>query len=536
MRELELGRGDEKQLAAWRELEWRRCLTSPAYFVQKYGRLIDKSGNVIPFDLWPVQAELLHLWYTRESTIAVKSRQLGITTLSIHFALWDVLFHEAAQWFVVSASETAAKDAMRRLRATIANLPEWMVTRAQERSGEAVTAQSKRASNSTIAFRAGMSALEVLTSTTKSVAGRSGNFIFDEFSRHENQEEIYQLALPAFDGGGMAIIIANGNGEDFFYSLFWASKEQRTRFVAHFFDWRCDPNRDEAWYERMKRDYLIQNPEADEFGFKAQYPANEQEAFYLSGRSRFPAVWVNLHAQSAREEGIKPEVGFLEKPEREVRFQHFVNGNLTVWEMPEKGKHYAIGVDPAGGKQDGNWSVAEVVRIDSSECGVQVAEYRAKVEPVHLAAVIERLGRFYNDAFMVVLRNNHGHAVIASIKDTYFNLYKHIVESKTFSDDYNDTIGYPETPKTKPEMIDGLAAFLDHGTFDEPHEPQLRLRSPFLINELSRYEIKDNGSTGAPKGQTDDCVSAIGAAVIGIKTANIRAKQTKNVLLMPWQF
>lgn len=537
MRSLSEGRGDEKQLKAWQELEWRRCLADPAYFIERYGKLVDKSGVIIDFNLWPVQRELLSLWATRESTIAVKSRQLGITTLSVHFALWDCIFHDAAQWFLVSASETAARDAMRRLRATTANLPKWMVERAQSRAAyEQIESVKRRQAESQTVFRAGMSSLEILTSTPKSVAGRAGNFILDEFSRHDDQEQIYQLVLPAFDGGGMAIIIANGNGEDAFYSLYWASKEGRNRFHAHFFDWTCDPNRDDAWYQRMRRDYLVSNPEADEYGFKAQYPANEQEAFYLSGRSRFPAVWVNAHAQRIRDAKVVGDKGFIEQRGKGLRFQHFVNGTLTVFEQPEKGCNYAVGCDPAGGRQSGDYTVIEVVKILGVDSAVQVAEYRAKVEPVEAALYLERIAKFYNNAFCVIERNNHGHAVIAQVKDRYPNLYRHIEESRTFADDYADTLGYPENKRTKTELIDGLASWIDTGSVDEPIDPKLDIRSSIAVNELSRYEIKDNGGTGAPKGQNDDTVVALGLAIVGVNHANVRTTKARAKILAPWQF
>jgi len=79
---------------------------------------------------------------------------------------------------------------------------------------------------------------------------------------------------------------------------------------------------------------------------------------------------------------------------------------LQIWEFPEKGALYVVGVDVAeglGGEAD--YSVAWVNRVSQYPGGadVQVAMLRTNtIGPVELAQPVNFLGRWYNDALMVI--------------------------------------------------------------------------------------------------------------------------------------
>lgn len=81
---------------------------------------------------------------------------------------------------------------------------------------------------------------------------------------------------------------------------------------------------------------------------------------------------------------------------------------LRIWEFPEEGCRYVVGVDVAeglGGKAD--FSVAWVNRIGAGpNPDVHVATYRSNIiDPAHFAAPVNFLGRWYNDALMSIEYN-----------------------------------------------------------------------------------------------------------------------------------
>ncbi len=81
------------------------------------------------------------------------------------------------------------------------------------------------------------------------------------------------------------------------------------------------------------------------------------------------------------------------------------NGELEIWLPPLKGKEYLVAVDPAGGGSEGDYSAAEVLDL---ETGLQCAEFAGHVGGLELARLVTELAGEYNQAWLVVERNNHG--------------------------------------------------------------------------------------------------------------------------------
>lgn len=503
--DLAAGKGSSTQLEAWRELEWRRCAASPAYFLDRYGWILMKDGSVQRWALWPVQTMLLEQWQRHESTVAVKARQLGITTLSAHFALWECMFKEASRWTLVSASEEKARDIISRVQATKDRLPTWMLDKARSKTE---TPNRKYASDAITRITFGLSEMKIVTSTSKSIKGAIGNFILDEFTEHLEQKRKYHMLLPAMNGGGMGIIIANGEGQDYFYHIYQQAKKHENHFTAHFFSWKDDPSRDEAWYADMKRAFMLDNPELDEYAFLAQYPNTEEEAFFISGNSRFDLGLLNSILDDIREEGHNHKTGVLEVSPAGYTFHPMTTGKLRVYEPPTPSGRYVIGADPSGGGRAGDYGVMQVCRISTS--GVeQVAVYQGKVEPSLFAYELEKLGHWYNDAFIVVEANNHGGTVIDNIRDGYFNLYMRKRFKNRFITPDSTDIGFWTDQNSKPKLVNQLASWL--------HGGQMRLHDVPTVTELSRYQQdpEDSKKTSAPKGANDDCVMALALAVEG---------------------
>src|SRR5262249_41273390 len=68
------------------------------------------------------------------------------------------------------------------------------------------------------------------------------------------------------------------------------------------------------------------------------------------------------------------------------------NDRVLIWLPPAPAKRYVMGVDPAGGKADGDFSAAQVIERDT---GAQCAEIRGHIPPADLARQVATLGREY---------------------------------------------------------------------------------------------------------------------------------------------
>ena len=155
-------------------------------------------------------------------------------------------------------------------------------------------------------------------------------------------------------------------------------------------------------------------------------------------------------------------------------------------------KQYVIGVDPAGGGTDGDYSCAQVIEVSS---GMQIAELHGHFAPQELAARVMVLAQKYNDALVAVERNNHGHAVIAhlTMSQGYINLYKS-----------DGQLGWLTTVVSRPRMLKHFRLFLVHGSH--------MFQSPRLLEECRTFIRYADGSCSAAPGAHDDTVIAMAIA------------------------
>jgi hypothetical protein len=167
------------------------------------------------------------------------------------------------------------------------------------------------------------------------------------------------------------------------------------------------------------------------------------------------------------------------------------NQRLLVWLPAQPGREYVIGVDPAGGGVEGDYSCAEVI---DRQLGTQCAELHGHCPPRELAQKLVELGREYNTALLAVERNNHGHGVLACLRTLEY--------PRVFVQKGQD--GWLTSAVSRPAMIENLAAVL----IEEPG----RFRSPRLLNECRTFIRYADGNTGAAPGTHDDCVMALGIA------------------------
>ena len=169
------------------------------------------------------------------------------------------------------------------------------------------------------------------------------------------------------------------------------------------------------------------------------------------------------------------------------------NGALRLWYPPASGRHYIIGVDPAGGGSTGDYACAQI--IDRST-GLQCAELQAHFSPAELAHRIADLAREYNGALLVVERNNHGHAVLAHLSAGASGLF--IYEE-------HGQAGWLTTASNRPQMVETFAATL-------AMTPRL-FSSQRLLEECRTFIRKASGVPSAAAGTHDDCVMAMAIAL-----------------------
>jgi hypothetical protein len=126
------------------------------------------------------------------------------------------------------------------------------------------------------------------------------------------------------------------------------------------------------------------------------------------------------------------------------------------------------------------------------ETGLQCAEFAGHVGGLELARIVTALAAEYNQAWLVVERNNHGSGVLALAETSckYSRIYKR-----------EGQLGWLTTSLSRPAVLSQLGAAL----VEEPE----RFQSRKLLGECRSFVRLPNGGTGAQAGTHDDRVMAM---------------------------
>ncbi len=76
--------------------EYKKCIEDPIYFMKKYVKIQHPIRGTVGFELYPFQEEALQNFVDNQLNIVLKSRQMGISTLTAAYSLWLMTFQTAS--------------------------------------------------------------------------------------------------------------------------------------------------------------------------------------------------------------------------------------------------------------------------------------------------------------------------------------------------------------------------------------------------------------------------------------------------------
>lgn len=498
----------------------RKLMADFPLYAKNVLRIVDKKGQVSPLKLNRGQM-ILHqkLEEQLEKTgriraLVIKGRQMGISTYVEGRFFWKTTKTKNANAFVLShlAESTTA----------IFRMVKFFYDNAAHPIFKPPLASS---TTTTMVFERLNSQYRIGTARSTQIGrGMTNRFVHaSEAAFYPNSGEIVSGLLQSVPQEGSEVIVestANGAG-GWFYEQVMKALQGESDWMVVFIPWFWLPE-----YAKKTDKYFTRTPEEqklaalfdlsdeqlnwrrskiDELGstdlFKQEYPCTPEEAFLFSGRS------------FVEEEFLMDAMRDCYRPCIEGSFKNGVveqheNGSYKQWvKRIDPEERYCIGVDVSEGLAHGDYTVAQV--LDS--LGRQVATWRLHIDPYELGDQLSCLGKMFNKAYIVPERNNHGLTTIRRLQDIgYPNIYiEHSVDN-AYADKMTKRVGFYTSKKTKPLIIDNLAALLrkrDSGIADEE-----------LVKELRNYVIDDKGLTNAKAGCYDDRVMSYAIALFGLNS------------------
>lgn len=185
---------------------------------------------------------------------------------------------------------------------------------------------------------------------------------------------------------------------------------------------------------------------------------------------------------------------------------------IRIYREPRPGRVYVCGVDVAEGVSGGDSSTACILDRESGE---EVAFFKGFLPPDKYAERLNRWGRMYNNALMIVEINNHGLTTVTGLKNLmYPQMYFRQAKFDAVANGQGDRLGWKTTKVTRPLLIDDLNEVL--------RGESITLHTKETLDEMVTF-IYDDGANMVPQsGFHDDCIFATGIAVQGFKVIHTR--------------
>lgn len=448
--------------------QYLKCAADPVFFMRQYCYIQHPKRGKIKFNLYDFQDDVLTELRDNRYNVILKSRQLGISTLSAGFALWSMLFKEDFNVLVIATTQEVAKNLVTKVRVMHDNLPAWLKG--------TIEADNKLS----LKFKNGSQIKAVSSSTTGARSEALSLLIIDEAAFIRNIEEIWIASQATLSTGGGAVVLSTPNGVGNWFHQTWADAEADINgFHTIKLHWNVHPDRDQSW--RNEQTQLL-----GERGAAQECDCD----FVSSGHTVVDGpLLLEYDAQT-----IEP----IEKR----GFDH----GYWVWEYPDYSRDYIVVADVARG--DGaDFSAFHVFDVQDVR---QVAEYKGKIPPNDFGNMLVTVASEWNTALLAIENANIGWAAIQPVIDrAYPNLHY------TYKDDgYTDATvqlnkgydmkdksqmvpGVTTSSRTRPLMISALEMYM--------REKTPIIRSKRLIQELLVF-IWLNGKAQSQQGYNDDLV------------------------------
>tara|TARA_Y100000593_G_C4320082_1_gene343303 strand:+ start:4040 stop:5620 length:1581 start_codon:yes stop_codon:yes gene_type:complete len=472
--------------------EYLKCAKDPSYFMKKYCVVQHPMRGKVPFHLYEFQDKTLKMFVEDKHLIILKSRQLGLSTLSAGYSLWLMTFHTDKNILVIATKQETAKNLVTKVRVMHKELPSWLKSKCVEDNKLSLKYENG-------------SQIKAVSSNTDSARSEALSLLLiDEAAFIDKVDEIWTSAQQTLATGGKAIILSTPNGIGNLFHKLWTEAENGSELWNFArLPWNLHPERDEDW--RVRQDELL----------GPKMAAQECDCdFVSSGDTVIDGKLLEWYQET-----------FVKEPVEKRGF----DGNIWIWEQADYNKSYIVSADTARG--DGqDYSAIQVIDIDSMN---QVAEYKGHIPTKEFGNLCVQMATEYNDALLIMENASIGWAAIQQVIDRdYKNLFysstdlKYVdtenqIRNRYRSQDKNMVAGFSTTMRTRPLIIAKLEEYF--------REKSVTVRSKRLIDELFVFIYKNNKAQ-AMDGYNDDLTLALSIG-LWVRDTALRLRGEQDMLV-----
>lgn len=368
-----------------------KCGRDPVYFINKYCKIQHPEKGLIQFKTYPFQDDCISNFEQHRFNIVLKSRQLGLSTVTAAYSVWLALFHKEKNILVIATKLKTAINFIKKVKVMLNNLPEFLKI-----TGIETTNQEVRFKNGSL----------IQAIPTSEDAGRSealSLLIVDEAAFIRNFEEIWTGIYPCLSTGGKAIILSTPNGVGGqYYNLYTGAENKTNQFNPIKLMWYVHPEHDQTWFNNEIKNLPKRRAAQEllcEFIGSGDTFLQPDDISWLESLVKEPIA--------KGSDGCQPEERGIEK-------------DVWIWEKPVYGVKYILSSDVARGDAK-DYSTFHILNTSTGEI---VVEYVGKIPPDRLGHLIDKYGRKYNKALVCPENNSFGYMTCSKLKELkYPKLY-----------------------------------------------------------------------------------------------------------------
>ena len=459
--------------------EYIKCSKDPAYFIQKYIKVVSLDEGLVPFNLYDYQKDIINNIHDNRFVIAKLPRQSGKSTTIISYLLHYIMFNQSMSVAVLANKQSVAREILSRLKLAYEYLPLWLQQGIMEWNKGSIELENGS---------------RIIASSTSASAVRGGSYnciFLDEFA-HVPQgiaEEFFSSVYPTITSGQSTkvLMVSTPNGLNMFYH-YWrgATKKKgelgKNEYVPIEVHWSEVPKypggpcRDEEWKQET-----ISNTSEQQFQSEFECDFIGSQHTLISSYKLKSLAW------------IRPIIANKE--------------GLDIYEEPKEGHVYTCSVDTARG-QGLDYSAFVVVDVTEMPYKV-VAKYRNNiVSPMVYPTIIKRVCEQYNESWCLIEINDIGGQVADIL---HYDLeYSNILQVKSKGrkgqvvgagfGQGGSSLGVRTTMVVKKLGCSVLKSLIE--------EDKLIIEDLDIVDELTTFIAKKQ-SFEADDGHTDDLVMSL---------------------------
>lgn len=451
-------------------------LRDPKFYLESFTKIKGKQPGMIPFILNEAQKDLFNALRKSNRVILLKSRQIGFSTAISGYFYHKTITTPGVTTALVAHKAEVAAEFLDKVKTF------WRTT------PEALRPKIHFNSKYEMSFPALDSKIVVMSGENVG-RGYTIHFVLaSEIAQWDRADEMMLALENAVPSTGQIVIESTPFGVADLFHRMWMAKDNG--YTKKEYGW---------WWHYSKEEIeLIRKRINDPLKFAQEY----ELAFLASGRQVFDPQMIR------RLQAYVWNVGHeVTLPGGGTHVVYEDDDGLRIYKPPEPGEVYVAGADVAEGVVGGDYSTCTIF---NRKTGEEVAFYRKHIPADKFGEKLNKWGRMYNDALMVVEVNNHGLTTVTTLRNLiYPQMYFRPSKFDVMGSPYSDRLGWKTTKVTRPLMIDDFNEAL--------RDDSLRLHSQETLDEMLTFIFNDANNMVAMRGSHDDGIFSSAIAFQGFK-------------------